>query len=134
MAVLLIAAISTLILLYLSIGTIKVRKSNKIIFGDGDNHELKQWIRAHGNFVENSPFILLLLFLLEYSGVSKVEIALAGTIFIAGRISHAYSMVKAEKYRDGKLLTDIKFRVYGMSLTFLVLFYCVIRLLVTYFI
>jgi len=133
MIVLIIAAILASIFVYLSIGTIKVRKKNKIAIGDGNNQELIKWVRAQGNFVEYSPFILLLLFILEFSGVSKIEILIVGLLFIFGRISHAYSLVKHEKYENNELQNKPIFRMYAMMTTFWVMFYCIARLLITSF-
>ncbi|MBL6665091.1 MAG: MAPEG family protein [Rickettsiales bacterium] len=133
MTTLLIAAILTALFLYLSLGIIKVRRINKIPIGDGGDIILQLWIRAQGNFAEYSPFILLLLFILESSGVSSVEIAIFGSLFLASRAMHAYSLIKHEKYIDGILQNKPIYRMAGMMLTFLVMFYCIGRLVITYF-
>ena len=130
----LIAAILAALFLYLSLGTIKIRRANKIPIGDGDNTRLQLWIRAQGNFAEYSPFILLLLFILENNGVSSIEIAIFGSLLIIARIMHAYSLTKHEQYVDGILQAKPTFRVAGMMLTFVVMFYCIGRLIITYFI
>lgn len=126
------AAIAGFMLIFLSFGTIKVRKSQKIALGDNESIELKKWIRAHGNFTEYAPLTLILLFIAEYMKVSKLEIALAGTLFIVSRFLHAYSLTKDEKYENGQITQTPKFRMMGMILTFLVIFFLCFRILISY--
>lgn len=51
------AYLGILALLYLVLGlqVSRLRRGNKVLFGDGGNIKLRSAIRAHGNFVELSP-------------------------------------------------------------------------------
>jgi uncharacterized membrane protein YecN with MAPEG domain len=51
--------------LVLTIFTIKIRKSTRIAYGDGNNKKLIRAIRAHGNFFEFTVFFIISSFLLE---------------------------------------------------------------------
>jgi uncharacterized membrane protein YecN with MAPEG domain len=93
--------------LILTIITIRARKSTKVAYGDDGNKELIKAVRAHGNFFEFTVFFIISSFLLEILDAGQIYVLLVNTVFLLGRISHAYSMLKE------KLL----FRMIGMILT-----------------
>lgn len=68
------------------------RFSSKISMGDGDDRELRNRIRAHGNFIENVPIGLLLLLLNELNGLAESTLIVLGSIFLVSRILH-YVMI-----------------------------------------
>lgn len=125
-------AIGGLMLVYLSLATIKARRAQKVALGDSHSIELTKWIRAQGNFAEYTPLVLMLLFIAEYLGTSTLEIAVIGLLFFAGRIAHFYSLTKHEQYENGTLQTMPKFRILGMQLTFLSIMYLSVRILISY--
>ena len=45
------------------------RMRSKISLGDGGDNELRNRIRAHGNFIENVPIALLLMLLNDLAGI-----------------------------------------------------------------
>ena len=59
------ASILGLLIIALALNVSRTRIKHKISFGDGGIKELKGAIRAHGNAIENVPFILILLFFYE---------------------------------------------------------------------
>jgi uncharacterized protein len=93
--------------LVLTIITIRARKSARVEYGDGFNKDLTKAIRAHGNFYEFTVFFIISSFLLEILDANQIYVFFVNTIFLLGRISHAYSMLKE------KLL----FRMVGMMAT-----------------
>ena len=93
--------------LVLTIITIRARKSAGVPYGDGFNKDLTKAIRAHGNFYEFTVFFIISSFLLEILDANQIYVLLINIIFLMGRISHAYSMLKE------KLL----FRTIGMMTT-----------------
>jgi uncharacterized membrane protein YecN with MAPEG domain len=93
--------------LILTIITIKARKSTKVAYGDDGNKELIKAVRAHGNFFEFTVFFIISSFLLEILDAGQIYILLVNTIFLLGRIFHAYSMLKEK----------ILFRMIGMMAT-----------------
>ena len=93
--------------LILTIITIKARKSTKVAYGDDGNKELIKAVRAHGNFFEFTVFFIISSFLLEILDANQIYVLFINIIFLLGRISHAYSMLKEK----------ILFRVIGMMAT-----------------
>jgi uncharacterized membrane protein YecN with MAPEG domain len=95
--------------LVLTVFTIKIRKSTRIAYGDGNNKKLIRAIRAHGNFFESTVFFIISSFLLEALDGDSIYLLIVNIIFVLGRVSHAYSMFKEK----------IKFRAIGMMATLL---------------
>jgi uncharacterized membrane protein YecN with MAPEG domain len=93
--------------LILTIITIKERRSSKVAFGDDNNKKLIKAIRAHGNFFEFTVFFIISSFLLEILDANQIYVLFVNIVFLLGRISHAYSMLKEKTL----------FRVIGMMAT-----------------
>ena len=93
--------------LILTIITIKARKSTKVAYGDDGNKELIKAVRAHGNFFEFTVFFIISSFLLEILDANQIYVLFVNIVFLLGRISHAYSMLKEK----------IIFRMIGMMAT-----------------
>ena len=93
--------------LILTIITIKARKSTKVAYGDDGNKELIKAVRAHGNFFEFTVFFIISSFLLEILDANQIYVLFINIVFLLGRISHAYSMLKEK----------IIFRMIGMMVT-----------------
>ena len=68
------------------------RFTTKTGIGDGGSESLARKIRVHGNLIENAPIFLILLVLLELTGISKTTVAIIATVFVLGRIAHAYGL------------------------------------------
>jgi len=111
------AGILGLMFVALSMNVAINRKKLKIALGD-DNIIIKRKIRAHGNFSEYTPFFLILLYMIEKNGASPLTINMLGTLFVIARLLHAYSLLKAEKYIDGKISSTPIWRMLGMVMTF----------------
>ena len=69
-------AILALLYLVLGLQVSRLRRGNRVTFGDGDNTKLRSAIRAHGNFAEYVPVIVLLVAILEMSGMPAARVAL----------------------------------------------------------
>ena len=63
------------------------------VFGDGDDETLRRRIRAFGNFVEYTPFGLIMLALIEIQGAPFLLVLTLGVAFALGRILHAFGML-----------------------------------------
>ena len=111
------AGLFGLLLFTLSIRVISERLKNQVaIFNDND-YNLGLVIRAHGNFTEYVPMVLILMLVSELSSASNLFLHFIGSTFLISRISHAYGLLFLEQ-KDKK---DIRGRKFGMILTFLVL-------------
>lgn len=74
---------------------IKARQSNRVSLGDGGHYELNQRIRMHGNLTENAPIFLIMLGLVELSGVHPLIVGCLGPAFVASRLLQAYGLSPA---------------------------------------
>lgn len=108
------ASVYVLFNIFLSVLIIKHRRSEQISLGEGKSSDLLSAIRAHGNFIENIPLLLILLFLAELNGMPFYLLHAFGVAILLGRMSHAYSLHIAEK----KTPPVFNWRIKGMMLTF----------------
>lgn len=118
------AALLALIFVVLSVKVIAKRRQFMIGIGNNGQMALERAIRVHGNFAEYVPFALLLMFLAEYSGLATHYVHTLGTILILGRLSHAFGVQQLKE--------PLKFRVFGMLLTFSVLLLSALAILLLY--
>ncbi|RZF93837.1 glutathione metabolism protein [Pseudoalteromonas sp. CO302Y] len=121
MIVSIFAAVLVIMYIQLSFRVIKLRRKKKISLGDGGDSTLNAAIRTHGNFIEYVPFSLILLFLVEYQGLSSHYCYVLGLMLVVGRICHSYALAE----------NQLKFRVIGMALTFLTMLLSAVLLLIT---
>ena len=61
-------------------------------FGDAEDEILRARIRAHGNFIEIAPMVLIAIGLMEFAGASHSLLWWMAVIFFTGRILHAARM------------------------------------------
>jgi uncharacterized membrane protein YecN with MAPEG domain len=72
----------------LALEVARLRRGNRVLFGDGENVRLRSAIRAHANFIEYVPIIALLVATLETSGVSAVGVHVMMGALLAARLLH----------------------------------------------
>jgi uncharacterized protein len=107
-----IAGAAALLNFWLALRVGRMRVAEKVSIGDGGNSRLTGRMRAHANYVEYTPFVLILLGLVELgSGTSPVLWAI-GVLYILARIAHAFGM---EAQKPGIL------RLGGIAVTMLTL-------------
>jgi uncharacterized protein len=104
------AAAAALINIWLAVRIGRIRTTEKISIGDGGNELLVRRMRAQANFVEFTPFVLILIVLLEMATGTSLVLWGVMAIYMIGRILHALGM-------DGKLNT----RPVAIAITMLVL-------------
>ncbi len=118
MIVSLYAGILGIFLIFLSVNVIKNRRKHGAALGDHGAFELQRAIRAQGNFIEYSVFFLVLFGYCEMNGAPAYALHAFGSVFIIGRAAHAYSLLKAEHYENGKLTANPIWRIGGMMCSF----------------
>jgi uncharacterized protein len=85
-------AILSLLYAALSFQVARLRKANRVVFGDGGNMALRTAIRAHAHFAEYVPIIALMVAMLEMSGSPATRVhLLMGTLLVA-RLLHPFGM------------------------------------------
>lgn len=88
-------ALFLLLMLALAINVVRLRMSEGISLGDGDNKPLRAAIRTHGNAAEYVPLVLIGMGILEGLGVSASLLFLYGGIFFLGRLLHVLGLARA---------------------------------------
>jgi uncharacterized membrane protein YecN with MAPEG domain len=68
------------------------RFKNKISLGDGEDKELRNRIRAHGNFTENVPLALLLLLVNDLNNTPENVLIALGTVLLISRVIHYFTI------------------------------------------
>ncbi len=91
---LLFASACALLQCALSALVIAQRMRARVLFLHGDNDTLLRRMRAHGNFTETVPMALLLMLLLELSGVATPWLLAMGTALLLGRVLHAAGVLR----------------------------------------
>lgn len=86
------AAAAAILAIWLSIRVGQVRGSEKVSIGDGGNEKVIRRMRAHANFVENTPFVLMLIAAIELAGKGGNWLAYVAAIYMLGRIAHGLGM------------------------------------------
>jgi uncharacterized protein len=69
------------------------RVKTGVNFLHGGDDQLMRRIRAHSNFSETAPMALLLMALLEISGLNQALLVAFGLALLVGRILHAKSLL-----------------------------------------
>jgi uncharacterized membrane protein YecN with MAPEG domain len=120
------AYLGILALLYAVLGlqVSRLRRGNQVLFGDGGNIKLRSAIRAHANFAEYVPLIVLMVAMLEMSGIAAARVHLLMGALLVARLLHPLGM-----YVGPRTLQFQICRVGGILLTILVLIASAVLLL-----
>ena len=105
------AAACALINLWLAVRCGQVRTAEKISHGDGGSVLLGRRMRAHANFTEFTPIVLILFVLVEAALGASIWLWAVAGLYVLARICHAIGM-DADK--------DAPTRMIGILVTFLV--------------
>ena len=87
-----IAAAVAVVNLWLAFRIVQLRLKDKVMLGDNGDTLLQGRMRAHANFTEYAPFVLILMGLIELGGGSPRWLWIAGVAFVIARIAHAFGM------------------------------------------
>ena len=109
-----IAGAATLLNIWMGRRVGQMRLSHKISIGDGGNEALTARMRAQANFVEYTPFFLILLALIELAAGSRMWLWIVAVVYILARIAHAFGM-------DRPSGDKMRLRMIGIIVTVVVL-------------
>ena len=87
-----IAAAAAVLNLWLAMRIVRGRFSSKVMTGDGGDPMMLGRMRAQAKFVEYTPFVLILMGLIELAGGSATILWAIGAIFVLGRVAHGVGM------------------------------------------
>jgi len=85
-------AAAALINIWLSIRCGQVRTAEKVSVGDGGSDTLIRRMRAHANFNENTPIVLVMIAALEFAHIGSTVLAVVAGVYMAGRVMHGLGM------------------------------------------
>lgn len=86
------AAAAAILNIWLSIRVGAVRRALQISVGDGGKDSLSRRMRAQANFVENTPFVLALVLVIELAGQGAPWLQYVVAAYFIARVAHAYGM------------------------------------------
>ncbi len=107
--------VNAILLLALSYSVIRIRVRKRITIGDSGDLALQRRIRAHANYAEHMPVVLLLLGALELLAANGTALWIIGGIVTVGRVLHATGLGANEGASFGRMFG------HGMTLLFLLL-------------
>ena len=93
------AALMTLLGLVVAMRAAIARGKHGILMGDGGNPDMIARMRAHANFVEYVPLLLILMGLLELAGANRAVLVAEGVAIVVARMLHAVGMARPSPNR-----------------------------------
>jgi uncharacterized membrane protein YecN with MAPEG domain len=99
------AAAAGILAIWLMIRVGQVRQSESVSVGDGGNDKVIRRMRAHANYIESTPFVLVLIAAIELSGKGEPWLAWIAGVYFVGRVLHAFGM--DEGFGKGRMIGTI---------------------------
>ena len=93
-----------------------------LAFNNFGAQALDRSVRAHGNFIEYVPMVLLMMYFAEVAELSALRLHITGTMLLLGRVMHGICF--------GFLEFNMPLRFGGMVLTLLALINISVSLLI----
>ena len=101
-----LAGVAALINIWLMVRVGRVRASEKVSIGDGGNEKVIRRMRAHANYGESLPIVLILIGVIELATGTAVWLWLVGGIYMLGRVAHGIGM-DGGKFGKGRMVGTI---------------------------
>lgn len=118
----LFAGIFALMLVPLTLQVGLKRIGTNVMFGDGGDEDLARRRAAQSNFTQYVPFVIVLLALVEMSGLPSAFVWAIGGLMLLGRLSHAYCFLaqdgKGNLRAVGMMPTMLSFLILGGALIY----------------
>lgn len=86
------AGAAAILHIWLAARVSRMRVAHKVSIGDGGAEPLVRRMRAHANYGENMPIVLIMIGLIELAGGDPRILWAAGIVFILARIAHGFGM------------------------------------------
>jgi hypothetical protein len=96
------ASLLAIVYVVLSLRVARRRLRFRVGLGTGQNAELEQAIRVHGNFAEYVPFALLLMALFESGGGPAWSVHAAGAALLVARLLHVLGLTRSPGRSPGR--------------------------------
>ncbi len=106
-----IAGAAALVNIWLMVRVGQVRTSEKVSVGDGGNEKVIRRMRAHSNFGESVPLVLILVAVIELASLQHGEqsptwLWIVAGLYLLGRIAHGIGMDDG-KFGLGRMIGTI---------------------------
>ncbi|OSQ47470.1 MAPEG family protein [Thalassospira alkalitolerans] len=89
-----LTGVFALMLIVLSLNVSFRRRDLQVALGDANDPALRRRMRAHGNFIENAPFCILVVLGLEAVLANSTWIWPVAAAFVIARVLHAIGTLK----------------------------------------
>ncbi|MDY7098538.1 MAG: MAPEG family protein [Pseudomonadota bacterium] len=86
------AAAAAILNIWLSVRIGAIRRAAGIGVGHGGSEPLERRMRAQMNFVENTPFVLVLIAAIEIAGKGEPWLPFVAALYFLARIAHGFGM------------------------------------------
>lgn len=86
------AAAAAILNIWLMVRVGAVRQAAEVFVGDGGEEAVVRRMRAHSNFVENAPIVLILIAAIELAGKGGAWLPYVAGLFILARVAHGFGM------------------------------------------
>ncbi|MGW8201294.1 MAPEG family protein [Sphingomonas bisphenolicum] len=86
------AAACALLNLWIATRCARIRIADKVMHGDAGNSLLARRMRAHANFVEYTPIVLILFALVELAVGASLWLWIGALVYVVARVAHAFGM------------------------------------------
>ena len=105
---------------------VKIRRETKISIGY-NNKKLERAVRAHGNFCETSPFIIILNFILYFNNL--LFFSVLSLLFLAiGRTIHSLAVSNVNENIDDRR-KGMKFTIYSLFVATIGIIFYIVKLI-----
>jgi uncharacterized membrane protein YecN with MAPEG domain len=88
------AGILGLVYFVLSANVVAARVRTKTMLGDGGDARMEVAIRAHGNFMEYVPLLLMLIGALEFTGGPHWLVLGLAVVLVVARVMHPFGLLR----------------------------------------
>ncbi|MBH2000575.1 MAG: MAPEG family protein [Sphingomonadaceae bacterium] len=86
------AAACALLNLWIATRCARIRIKDKLLHGDAGHSLLARRMRAHANYIEYTPIVLILFALVEMAIGASLWLWIAALAYIVARVAHAFGM------------------------------------------
>lgn len=87
-----LSAVAAALSVWLMLRCGQARRKSGVSVGDGGDEFLIRRMRAHANFVETAPIVLILIAVIELAGGNHTALWGVGIAWAIGRVAHAFGM------------------------------------------
>ena len=87
--------VAALVNLWLAIRCGQARTTEKVSIGDGGSEAVIRRMRAHSNYIENTPFVLIMIAAIELAntpGAAPTWLWIVAGVYFLGRVAHGLGM------------------------------------------